>query len=128
MTSKDWKPDHVFVFGSNLAGRHGKGAAKFALENCGATYGFGNGRSGMSYAIPTKDRSIRTLPLDVIHGYVLGFIIHAEINSDDMFQVTPIGCGLSGYTPEQIAPMFKDAPSNVVLPPEFLEVLKNDTD
>lgn len=128
MTSKDWKPDHVFVFGSNLAGRHGKGAAKFALENCGATYGFGNGRSGMSYAIPTKDHYLRTLPIAEIQKYVDQFLKIAAYYSDEMYQVTPIGCGLAGYTPEQIAPLFKDAPSNMVLPPEFLVVLNNDTD
>jgi hypothetical protein len=127
MTSKDWKPDHVFVFGSNLRGSHGAGAAKFAHENCGAEYGKGIGRSGMSYAIPTKDYNIQTLPLHRISAYVDYFIQYAEEHGDENFQLTPIGCGLARYTPEQIAPMFKDAPSNVVLPPEFLEVLKNDT-
>lgn len=111
--------DPVFVFGSNLAGRHGKGAALFARQNRGAEYGVGVGRTGNSYAIPTKDERIRTLPLDRINTYVKDFLDYARGNPSDMFQLTPIGCGLAGYTYDQIGPMFSGAPSNVIIPAEF---------
>lgn len=117
--------DPVFVFGSNLAGRHGAGAAKWALENRGAIYGQGVGRQGNSYGIPTKDENIETLPLNVIQHYVELFLHYADLleNRNTQFQLTPIGCGLAGLTPEQIAPMFSSAPKNVQLPVEFIEVL-----
>jgi hypothetical protein len=106
----------IFVFGSNEAGRHGAGAAKFARLNHGAVYGVGIGRTGESYAIPTKDYAIRTLPLKAIKHYVEGFIKYAFRNRELQFNVTRIGCGLAGYSDAQIAPMFKYAPSNCVLP------------
>lgn len=106
----------IFVFGSNLAGRHGKGAAFTAKRSFGAVYGVGVGHTGNAYAIPTKDRNIRTLPLSEIRKYVEGFVIYAEQNPTLMFTVTKIGCGLAGYTEEQIAPMFANAPQNCVLP------------
>jgi len=115
----------IFVFGSNLAGRHGAGAAKFALENHGAVYGVGVGIQGHSYAIPTKDYHIETLPLSSIRIFVNHFIDYAKRHQDLTFNVTAIGCGLAGYTPSDIAPMFSSASglSNVRLPKEFLEVL-----
>lgn len=109
----------VFVFGSNLAGRHGKGAALWARQNRGAVYGVGFGLTGNSFAIPTKNRDLQTLPLDEIARYVERFTRFAMDRKDLTFQLTPIGCGLAGYKPEQIAPMFDGAPSNVILPPEF---------
>lgn len=109
----------IFVFGSNLAGRHGKGAALYARQYHGAIYGRGEGWQGNSYAIPTKDERIRTLPLWAIDQYVQTFVSFARANRDMTFRLTPIGCGLAGYTPEQIAPMFKGAPSNVIIPDEF---------
>lgn len=115
--------DPVFVFGSNLAGRHGKGAALFARQHRGAIYGKGEGPQGNSYAIPTKDENLRTLPLDAIEFYVDVFIGYAQVRTDLTFQLTPIGCGLAGYKPVQIAPMFREVPPNVILPDEFREVL-----
>jgi hypothetical protein len=106
----------IFVFGSNKAGRHGAGAAKFALDNRGAVYGNGFGLQGNSYAIPTKDIRLKTLPLSVINSYVREFLIFADHNQNLEFEVTRIGCGLAGYTDEQIAPMFEDAPPNCFLP------------
>lgn len=117
---------HVFVFGSNLAGRHGAGSAKEALKNHGAIYGQGLGRHGNSYAIPTKGWKMEILPLEHIRNYVNGFLAHASYWYDEDFDIVAIGCGLSGYKPEQIAPMFKDAPANCHLPKEFLEVLGKD--
>lgn len=113
----------VFVFGSNLAGRHGAGAAKFARTNHGAVYGKGIGHHGNSYAIPTKDEYIKTLPLDKIKPYVDQFIEYAKNNPSLTFKLTPIGCGLAGYEPTDIAPMFVSAPYNVLIPFEFQQVI-----
>lgn len=109
----------IFVFGSNLSGRHGKGAALHARQNCGAKYGVGVGRTGNAYAIPTKDEQIRTLPLERIVPHVADFIAYARAHPDLEFEVTRIGCGLAGYTDSQIAPMFKGVPSNCNLPVEW---------
>ena len=106
----------IFVFGSNLAGRHGAGAALFARNNYGALYGQGVGRQGNSYAIPTKDYRINTLPLETIQGYVNEFLLYARNHPELDFRVTRIGCGLAGYNDAQIAPMFTNAPSNCSLP------------
>lgn len=108
--------DRIFVFGSNLAGRHGKGAALHAKQAHDAEYGVGIGRTGNAYAIPTKDARIRTLPLDRIAVHVAEFLAYARAHPNLDFQVTKIGCGLAGYQEQDIAPMFKDAPNNCHLP------------
>lgn len=113
----------IFVFGSNLAGRHGKGAALFAKQNHGAIVGQGRGLQGTSYAIPTKGYDLKTLPLNEIRFFVKTFLLFAEENSDMIFNVTPIGCGLAGYRYSDIAPMFKNCPANVRLPIEFQQVI-----
>ncbi len=113
----------IFVFGSNLRGAHGKGAALFAKKNHGAIYGQGRGLQGNSYAIPTKDHNLNTLPLNEISFFVKTFLLFAEENSDMIFNVTPIGCGLAGYRYSDIAPMFKNCPANVRLPIEFQQVI-----
>lgn len=118
-------PNKVFVFGSNLAGRHGKGAALWALKNRGAKYGQGFGHQGNSFAIPTKDGNIRTLPIDIIANYVKLFLEEASNYPQVQYELTPIGCGLAGYKPEQIAPMFKNASPNVELPQLFINALKD---
>lgn len=110
----------IFVFGSNLAGRHGKGAAHTALKEHGAIYGIGSGPMGNSYAIPTKDEQLRRLPLEKIHEHVMVFLTYATVHPELKFRLTPIGCGLAGYKPADIAPMFTNAPNNVILPPEFM--------
>jgi hypothetical protein len=102
----------IFVFGSNLAGRHGAGAAKFALENHGAVYGHGVGIQGRSYAIPTKDQHIKTLPLYIIKLHVNVFKLFARQHEELTFYVTPIGCGLAGYKRKQIRPFFEGMPAN----------------
>jgi hypothetical protein len=106
----------IFVFGSNLAGRHGKGAALCAVQEHGAIYGKGSGSQGNSYAIPTKDEDLRTIPLSIIRGYVDTFLAYAEACPQCTFNVTRIGCGLAGYEDADIAPMFHGAPSNCNLP------------
>lgn len=111
--------DEVFVFGSNLAGRHGKGAALWARKHRGAIYGQGSGLQGRSYAIPTKDSTLHPLPLPVIEIWVQDFLAFARQHPELTFELTPIGCGLAGYKPEQIGPMFRGAPENVILPDEF---------
>lgn len=106
----------IFVFGSNLAGRHGKGAALCARNIHGAEYGVGIGRTGNAYAVPTKDEHIRTLPLDRIVKYVADFLDYARAHPELEFEVTRIGCGLAGYHERDIKPMFADAPKNCHLP------------
>lgn len=118
------KINKIFVFGSNLRGVHGAGAAKFALENRGAVYGKGHGHYGNSYALPTKDRQIKTLPLTEIAVYAEVFKEYARENPDLQFQLTPVGCGLAGYKYTDIAPFFKDCPDNVEVPEEFLNVIQ----
>lgn len=111
----------VFVFGSNLAGRHGRGAALTARREHGAVYGVGRGRTGNAYAIATKDRNLRTLPLNQIEFDVIIFLRYAREHPELTFQVTRIGCGLAGYKDHQIAPMFTGAPSNCQLPAGWRE-------
>lgn len=106
----------VFVFGSNLAGRHGKGAARCAIQDHGAIYGVGEGMQGYSYAIPTKDKNLNTLPLHVIAICVQRFLHYAKSHPETTFEVTRIGCGLAGYGDGDIAPMFKAASMNCNLP------------
>ena len=109
----------VFVFGSNRAGRHGKGAALTAKLYHGAIYGQGVGRQGNSYAIPTKDENLKTLSLHSIEIEVSNFKEYAKQHPEESFFVTRIGCGLAGYTDKVIAPMFKNAPPNCELPPTW---------
>jgi hypothetical protein len=102
----------IFVFGSNLAGRHGKGAAWTARQLHGAIYGQGYGMQGRSFAIPTKTGDLQTLPLHLIARYVEMFKDYAADHPEHTFYVTPIGCGLAGYRQEQIRPMFAEMPDN----------------
>lgn len=123
----------VFVFGSNLAGRHGLGGAAYAKMNYGAIYGQGEGLQGQSYAIPSKDgrdgkslsRPDQLLTLQVIKGHVDKFIKFAIKHEELIFKVTPIGTGLSGYEHEDIAPMFYKAPLNCVLPVSWNKIIPN---
>jgi hypothetical protein len=109
----------IFVFGSNLAGIHGAGSAKAALDKYGAVYHQGVGPQGLSYAIPTKDERIRTLPLSVVNNYVLQFIDYAKKNPELDFYVVKIGCGLAGFNEDEISPMFVGAPDNCYLPEDW---------
>lgn len=107
------QPNEIFVFGSNLQGAHGGGAARIAYEKFGAEWGVGVGRTGQCYAIPTMQDGVET-----IRPYVDEFIRYAQQNQDLTFLVTRIGCGIAGFTDEQISPLFKaayDLP-NVALP------------
>lgn len=113
----------IFVFGSNEAGRHGAGAAQFAVLHHGAVQGQGFGPQGRSFAIPTKDWRIETLPYDMILPYVQRFIVYARFNNSLTFQVTQLGCGLAGLQPAHIAPMFKYAPPNCLFDEAWAEWL-----
>ena len=109
-------PKAVFVFGSNLGGHHGAGAAREAFLHYGAKTGFGYGPMGRSYAIPTKSIRMTVRPLHNIAEDVDIFLSYAAVHTDHTFVVTRIGCGLAGYRNEDIAPMFKNVPDNVILP------------
>lgn len=109
----------IFVFGSNLAGRHGKGSALHARQFYGAEYGKGVGRTGNAYAIPTKDAQLKPLSIEEIALHVAEFINYAKQNPDLTFHCVAIGCGLAGFFPHQIAPLFAEAPINVELPKAF---------
>ena len=113
--------DDVFVFGSNLAGMHCGGAARVARERFGAKMGQGEGLQGQSYAIPTMQGGV-----DTIKPYVDRFIDFARECDQNTFYVTRIGCGIAGFTDEQIAPLFKEALKlyNVRLPKSFVDVIR----
>lgn len=116
-------PNEIFVFGSNESGIHGAGAARMALS-FGAKMGHGFGPSGSTFAIPTKDWNIETLPIPHIAPYVTRFLEYTKNKPNLIFLVTKIGCGLAGHTIETIAPLFKGHPSNVILPEEFHHYIK----
>jgi hypothetical protein len=106
----------VFVFGSNQAGRHGKGAALVAKNTYGAIYGVGSGRTGNAYAIPTKDYSMSPLPIEAIKVHVDNFVEYANLHPELTFRVTKVGCGLARYQEALMVPLFKGCPKNCLLP------------
>lgn len=103
-------PGVFFVFGSNRLGIHGAGAARAANQYCGAVYGVGEGPTGLSYAVPTKERPHdHGLPLSEIEKGVHRFVQYTLDNPDKTFLVTPIGTGYAGHHFSDIAPMFRGA-------------------
>ena len=117
---QDLKPDEIFVFGSNLAGAHGGGAALLAYRKWGAVWGQGVGLQGQTYAIPTMHGGV-----DKIDPYVKDFICFAKQHPEMTFLVTEIGCGIAGFLLEEIAPLFNEAilVGNIYLPERFWMVL-----
>ncbi|MBR5176837.1 MAG: hypothetical protein IKW89_13055 [Bacteroidales bacterium] len=116
---EELKADEIFVFGSNLEGMHGGGAAWFAFRKFGAVMGCGVGMMGQSYAIPTMQGGVET-----IKPYVDEFIEYAKTHPEFFFYVTRIGCGIAGFRDEEIAPLFTaalDVP-NICLPESFVSV------
>ena len=111
-------PNQVFVFGSNAAGAHGGGAARLAMERFGAVWGEGHGLHGQSYAIDTMSG------LATIGAEVATFLSFAAEHPELEFLVTEVGCGIAGYRPEQIAPLFRGAGRNVRLPERFAALLE----
>lgn len=125
--------NEIFVFGSNLIGIHGAGAAKAAYDQFGASWGQGFGLMGRSFAIPTKDKFIDTLPFDVVNSYIRSFVLitrsvaegrqidglkkigqaayhfASDLDKDTKWFVTRVGCGLAGFKDSSIAPLFKNA-------------------
>lgn len=114
--------NEIFVFGSNLAGAHGGGAARIAYERFGAVMGQGVGLQGYSYAIPTMQGGVET-----IKPYVDKFIAFAKQHTEYKFLVTRIGCGIAGFLDEEIAPLFANAidVENIILPKEFAEIVQD---
>ncbi len=110
------QPNEIFVFGSNLQGQHGGGAALIAYRKFGAIMGQGTGLQGQSYGIPTMQGGVET-----IRPYVDEFIQFAKEHPEKTFLVTRIGCGIAGFSDEDISPLFKDAQDveNIVLPPNW---------
>lgn len=123
----------IWVFGSNLAGRHGAGAAKVAKEQFGARYGVGVGATGRAYAIPTKDgRSggkltdpAELLSLDSVRQHIEHFIEYARANPGLSFTVTRVGCGLAAFADKDIAPLFACAPANCTFAQEWRAFLES---
>ena len=130
MYNREYTPDmisalaenEIFVFGSNLAGAHAGGAARVAHVRFGAVWGQGVGLQGQSYAIPTMQGGVET-----IKPYVDEFVSFAAEHTEYKFLVTRIGCGIAGFTPDEVAPLFVGALNleNVILPRDFVEVLEN---
>lgn len=112
-------PGEIFVFGSNIQGMHGGGAARYANKNFGAEWGVGEGLTGRTYALPTMEGKA-SMKQAVEH-----FTSCAKEHPELTFLVTAIGCGIAGYTPEEVAPLFKDAAQleNVYLPQLFWDNL-----
>ena len=119
--------NQIFVFGSNSEGFHRRGAARFALDHCGANIGQGKGIHGRSYAIVTKKdfRTIKSSTLEEITEEIKIFIAFAIDHPNLQFLVTKIAPDLAGYTIEDIAPLFFDAipVKNISLPIEFWDIL-----
>ena len=115
------KPDEIFVFGSNLEGLHGGGAAYLAYRKWGAIWGQGVGLQGQTYGIPTMHGGP-----DAIRPYVDEFIKFAQVHPELKFLVTEIGCGIAGFAPEEIAPFFIEAipVENIYLPERFWHILE----
>jgi hypothetical protein len=115
----------VFVFGSNLSGIHGAGAARAANHRYGAEWGVSEGRTGWTYAIPTVQENIAgPLGLPAISTAVERFLRYAATHPEDSFLVTRIGCVLAGHTDKDFAPMFRDAPLNCSLPDTWRNLLE----
>lgn len=114
------QPNEIFVFGSNLSGMHGGGAARLAYQKFGAIWGQGVGLQGQSYGIPTMQGGV-----DTIKPYVDEFIEFAKTHPQLKFLVTETGCGIAGFSVEEIAPLFEQAieAENIYLPERFWMVL-----
>ncbi|MDD2191535.1 MAG: hypothetical protein PHO12_03205 [Bacteroidales bacterium] len=130
---KKLKENEVFVFGSNESGIHAGGAARIAFEDFGAVWGVGYGLEGQTFALPTKDKEIITLPLPKVKTYLKDFIQFVYHNPQLKFYLTKIGCGLAGFTIEEIKtilwevieefetkdPIRYTFPNNLIIPKEF---------
>jgi len=102
----------IFVFGSNLSGIHGAGAARYARLERGAVVGVGEGITGQCYALPTKGFKLQEMTIQEVQTSVETFLQYAYDHPEIEFQVTQVGCGLGGFSRDDIAPMFEYAPEN----------------
>jgi hypothetical protein len=114
-------PSEVFVFGSNASGHHAGGAAHVAWQRFGAVWGEGHGLHGQTFAIDTMSG------MDAFAADAASFIAFASQHPELTFLLTPVGCGIAGYTAEEVAPMFASAPTNVVMPESFVGALGGPT-
>lgn len=120
------KENEIFVFGSNYSGKHGAGAAYLAWNKFGAEMGVGEGLTGQCYALPTMDESFNTLSLNDLKEKIEKFVKVCNKYPEKIFLLTKIGCGIAGYSPAEVASLFKNflpLPSNLILPREFHEIL-----
>lgn len=108
--------DQIFVFGSNMLGNHSGGAAKIAHEKFGAEWGIGRGLTGQCYAFPTLSREMTRPFIDSIEKERDYLFSTARALPEKTFFLTKLGCGIAGFKEEEIAPLFKDAPTNVIKP------------
>lgn len=113
------KPNQVFVFGSNTAGRHGAGAALQAKAYFWTVNGIGEGPTGRCYAIPTLDRGLHKRTDAELSESIRRFLLHATWFPGVEFLLTKVGCGLAGYTEDYIRAKFVVVPSNVILPDDW---------
>ena len=112
-------PNEVFVFGSNLAGRHGAGAARQAFMQFGAKMGVGEGLTGRCYAFPTLDGELRQVPISRIEASRDRLYATCENRPDQRFLLTKVGCGLAGYTEATMRGLFTQPPANLILPEDW---------
>ncbi len=125
------EPNEIFVFGSNVDGIHGAGAARDAREKFGAQYGIAEGLTGQCYAIPTVDFKLKRYgkryPLSKVGDSILRFIAYCRSHEELTFLLTPIGCGLAGFTEHEIVGIFSEhiseIPENIIFPKSFLDII-----
>lgn len=119
-------PNEIFVFGSNMNGAHAGGAAKIAMR-WGAKWGEPDGIQGQTYALPTMDIYFKPLDLDTVKRNVIVLLACVQNHKREHFLITKVGCGIAGFTIEQIAPLFKDFTvlHNCSLPKEFIDIINN---
>lgn len=113
-------PRDIFVFGSNLQGQHGGGAARMAFQKFGAQWGVGVGPTGQCYAIPTMHGGVAA-----VKPYVDQFISYAASHPEMRFLLTRVGCGIAGFRDSEMAPLFNGVQtlSNVTIPREWIPYL-----
>ena len=116
-------PNQVFVFGSNANGYHIGGAARQAYDHFGAVWGQAGGMQGQSYGIITLDEDMQKVSIDYIGRQLQALNLQAGAMPDKEFLLTLIGCGIAGFSIEEIKSecikiKWND---NVVVPEEFKE-------
>ena len=110
------KPNQVFIFGSNVLGKHGGGAARQAFDDFGAEWGVGEGMTGQCYALPTLDENHQQVSEQFLKEAIMRFYNTAITNQNKQFLLTKVGCGIAGFDEEYIKSLFTVPPANIVLP------------